>query len=115
MKQNSEMCIVVAVFTPLDQHRDYVRELLCKVTPRVHDEPGCEFYTMNEEADGRFVHIEAWSTKQHWLAHMEMPSVSEILDGLEGRLAREVEVYEMYNVPTGNSGKGSLIASLPPG
>jgi hypothetical protein len=32
---------------------------------------------------------------------------------VEGKLTRDVEVYEMYNVPTGDSGKGSLAASVP--
>lgn len=98
----------MAVFTPLDEYREDIRELLVRVTPTVHDEPGCEFYTMNEDVDGRFVHIEAWTTRQHWVDHMDKPSVKEILAGVKGKLAREIEVYEMYNVPTGDSGKGSL-------
>ena len=113
MSQKTSQCIVVAVFTPMDEHRDAIRELLARVTPIVHDEPGCEFYTMNEDVEGRFVHIEAWTTRQHWVEHIAKPSVKEILAGVEGKLTRDVEVYEMYNVPTGDSGKGSLAASVP--
>lgn len=108
MSQNTDKCIVVAVFTPLESYRDDIRNLLARVTPTVHNEPGCEFYTMNEDVDGRFVHIEAWATRQHWVEHMSKPSVKEILTGVKGKLSRDVEVYEMYNVPTGTSGKGSL-------
>ena len=102
------VCTVVAVFTPLDEYRDEIRDLLFRVTPLVHTEPGCVFYTMNEDVDGRFIHIEAWSTKQHWLNHMEQQTVIDILAGVEGKLARDIEVYEAYNIPTGDSGKGSL-------
>jgi hypothetical protein len=44
---------------------------------------------------------------------MEQPTVKEILATVEGKLQREVEVYELYNVPTGNSGKGSLAQAAP--
>lgn len=101
-------CIVVAVFSPKPEFRDEIRQLLFRVTPEVHGEDGCEFYTMNEDVEGRFIHIEAWTTRQHWIDHVEMPTVREILSGVEGKLTREVEVYEMYNVPTGDLGKGSL-------
>ncbi len=111
MSQNTDKCIVVAVFTPLESYRDDIRNLLARVTPTVHDEPGCEFYTMNEDVDGRFVHIEGWTTRQHWVEHMSKPSVKEILKGVKGKLSRDVEVYEMYNVYTGTSGKGSLSPS----
>lgn len=113
MVSKSGICTVVAVFTPKPAHRDEIRALLERVTPIVHDEAGCEFYTMNEDVEGRFVHIEAWTTKQHWLDHMLQPTVAEILKGVEGKLEREVEVYELYNVPTGTSGKGSLAAAQP--
>jgi quinol monooxygenase YgiN len=63
---------------------------------------------MNQDVEGRFIHVEAWTTRQHWIDHIEQPTVKEILAGVEGKLERDVEVYELYNVPTGTSGKGSL-------
>lgn len=108
---SSQTCVVVAIFTPKPEFRDDIRQLLYRITPLVHDEPGCEYYTMNEEVNGKFIHIEAWTTKQHWLDHIEKSTVVEILAGVEGKLERDVEVFEMYNVPTGNSGKGTLSAS----
>lgn len=106
--ESEKQCIVVAIFTPEPEHREEIRDLLFRVTPLVHNEPGCEFYTMNEDVDGRFVHIEAWTTRQHWIDHMEQPSVAEILSGVQGKLAKEIEVFELYNIPTGTSGKGSI-------
>ena len=101
-------CTVIAIFSPKPEFHDEVRDLLYRITPLVHDEPGCEFYTMNEDVEGRFIHIEAWTTKQHWLDHMEKQTVIDILAGVDGKLTKDVEVYELYNVPTGTSGKGSL-------
>ena len=39
---------------------------------------------------------------------MEQQTVIDILAGVEGKLARDIEVYEAYNIPTGSTGKGSL-------
>ena len=109
MSESSKtFCTVVAIFSPLPEHRDEVRALLSRVTPQVQVETGCEFYTLNEDVDGRFIFIEAWTTRQNWVDHVEMPTVKEILGGVEGKLYREVEVYEMYNIPLGDVGKGSL-------
>jgi len=110
VNKTDKECIVVAVFEPGPEHRDEVRELLMRVTPTVHEEPGCVFYTMNEDSEGRFVHIEAWETRQHWLNHMKHESVAEILSGVEGKLTKDITVYELYNVPTGQSGMGSIQA-----
>ncbi len=99
---------MVAIFTPKPEFYSDVRALLFEVTPKVHDEPGCEFYTMNEDVQGRLVHIEAWTTKQHWLDHMQQQTVIDILKGVDGKLSKDIEVFELYNVPTGTSGKGTI-------
>ena len=107
----TDICTVVAIFTPKPEFEQDVRDVLYRVTPLVHEEKGCEFYSMNRDVEGRYIHIEAWTTRQDWIDHMEQPTVKEILAGVEGKLQKEVEVYELYNVPTGTSGKGSLAAA----
>ena len=109
----TEICTVVAIFTPKPEFHSEVKELLYKITPLVHDEPGCEFYTMNEDVDGRLIQIEAWTTREHWVEHIKQQTVIDILSGVEGKLTKDVEVFEMYNIPTGTSGKGSLSQSSP--
>jgi quinol monooxygenase YgiN len=104
----TNICTVVAVFTPKPEYFEEIKDLLFRITPLVHDEPGCEFYTMNEDVDGRLIQIEAWTTKQHWLDHIEQQTVLDILAGVEDKLTKDIEVYEMYNLPTGTSGKGVL-------
>ena len=111
MSLQDSSCTIVAIFTPKPEFRTAVRDLLLRVTPRVHEEPVCEFYTLNEEVTGKLIYLEAWTTRRHWLDHMKEPTVAEILGGVEGKLEREVDVYEMYNLPTGLSGKGTLRSS----
>ncbi|MFM7029985.1 MAG: putative quinol monooxygenase [Micrococcales bacterium] len=108
----TEICTIVAIFTPKPEHQTEVKELLLTVTPRVHQEAGCEFYTLNEDVEGRLIHIEAWSSRDLWQAHMLQPTVRQILSGVEGKLVRDIEVYEMYNLPTGSSGKGALAQAI---
>lgn len=109
----SNICTVVAIFTPKPEHADSIKEMLLHITPLVHEEVGCEFYTLNEDVEGRLIYVEAWSTRQHWIDHMEEPTVKQILAGVEGKLQKDVEVYELYNVPAGTSGKGSLAQAAP--
>jgi quinol monooxygenase YgiN len=104
----TSICTVVAIFTPKPEYYEEIKELLFRITPLVHDEPGCEFYTMNEEVDGRLIQIEAWTTKQHWLDHIGQQTVIDILAGVAGKLTKDIDVYEMYNIPTGTSGKGVI-------
>ncbi len=104
----TDQCTVIAIFTPKPEHRDEIRDLLLRITPLVHSEPGCEFYAMNEDVEGRFIHVEAWANRSLWQEHNGRQTVKDIIAGVEGKLERDVEVYEMYNLPTGNHGKGSL-------
>jgi quinol monooxygenase YgiN len=107
------ICTVVAIFTPKPEFVSEIKALLTRITPLVHAEAGCEFYALNQDVEDRLIFIEAWSTRQDWIDHMEQPTVKEILAGVEGKLQRDVEVYELYNVPTGTSGKGTLAQATP--
>lgn len=49
--------------------------------------------------------------RQHWIEQMKQPFVAKILAGVEAKPAREVEIFELYNIPTGESGKCSIAAS----
>ncbi|MFM6966000.1 MAG: putative quinol monooxygenase [Rhodoluna sp.] len=109
----TQICNVIAIFTPKSEFSDEVKDLLLRVTPRVHDEAGCEYYALHEDIEGRLIFVEAWSTRQLWIEHMEEPTVKEILSGVEGKLVKDVEVFELYNLPAGVTGKGTLGQGLP--
>jgi quinol monooxygenase YgiN len=106
--QMSEICTVIAIFTPKPEHAAEVKELLLRITPLVHEEAGCEFYALNQDVEGRLIYVEAWTTRELWMEHNDAPTVQEIRAGIEGKLVKDVEVYELYNLPVGSTGKGSL-------
>jgi quinol monooxygenase YgiN len=107
------ICTVIAIFTPKPEFASEVKALIQRITPLVHEEAGCEFYTMNEDVDGRIIHIEAWSTREHWQEHSKQQNVADIWAGIQGKLQKDVEIIELYNVPTGTSGKGTLAQAKP--
>ncbi len=107
------VCTVIAIFTPKPEFASEVKALIQRITPLVHEEAGCEFYTMNEDVDGRIIHIEAWSSREHWQEHSKQQNVAAIWAGIQGKLQKDVEIIELYNVPTGASGKGTLAQAKP--
>ncbi len=97
----SKRCMVVAFFEPAAGHKEAVKKVLEKVIPRVHDEPGCEFYALHEDTRGRLVLIEAWDSRAQWVDHSGFPTVATIERETEGLLAGPIDVVEMYGVPVG--------------
>jgi quinol monooxygenase YgiN len=104
----AKKCIVTATFTPKPEYYDEVRELLLSVIPGVHTETGCDFYTLNETVSGELVFIEAWDTRELWIRHNGHISVATVTHGVDGKLAKPIEVREMYSLPAGDLRKGSL-------
>ena len=108
----TEVCTVIAIFTPKPEHLDEIKALLSRISPLVHEEAGCDFYALHQDVEGRLIFVEAWATRQLWIEHMEEPTVKEILADVEGKLVKDVEVFELYNLPTGLTGKGVLAAGV---
>ncbi len=42
--------------------------------------------------------VEKWSSRELWQRHGELEPVARIKAGIEGRLASELDVQEMYGV-----------------
>lgn len=99
---------VVAVFDPLEGHRDDVIAALETAIPLVHDEPGCELYVITEADDGRLVMIEKWSSVAALDAHGSSPAVVALVAALDGHLARPVEVTRLTPLPMGDAAKSAL-------
>lgn len=104
----SQPCIVIATFYPAAGNFEAVREAIRAVTPDVHDEPGCELYALHEETEGRLVLIEKWTTRELWREHLTLEPVKRLRASLEGLLASETEVLEMYGSPVGTPEQGSV-------
>ena len=52
--------VVVATMTAKSDSVDKVRQACQQAVEAVHDEPGCQLYSLHE-ADGTFVFVEQWA------------------------------------------------------
>ena len=97
----SKRCVVIAIFKPLEGSLQEVKDILTSIIPEVHEEPGCEFYALHEDTEGRLIFVEAWDTRELWQEHSAFHTVTRIQELTKPHLAGEVEVIEMYGVPAG--------------
>jgi quinol monooxygenase YgiN len=104
----SKPCIVIATFHPHPAHTEAVRSALQAVIPDVHLEAGCELYALHEETEGKLVLVEKWSSRELWQEHLTLEPVKRSRASLQGLLASETEVQEMYGVDAGAPEQGSL-------
>ncbi len=105
---SADVVNVLAVFHPLEGHRDEVIAALETAIPLVHDEPGCELYAITEADDGRLFMIEKWASVEQLDAHGAGEPVAALRADLDGHLARPVEVTRLAPLPIGDAVKGSL-------
>ena len=100
---------VVATITPLTEHKDAVREALLTAIPKVHDEDGCELYSLHENADG-FVMIEQWASREALAVHSKAAALRELGPQLAGRTTGPANIVVLDPVPAGHPTKGRLTA-----
>ena len=101
--EGQDRCVVVAFIRPIEGAFDTVKAVLQSVIPDVHEEPGCDFYALHEDTEGRLVFIEAWDSRELWINHTGLDAVARINERTEGLLASEPDVIEMYGLPVGGA------------
>ncbi len=104
----SETVNVVAIFHPIEGHRDHVLAALHTAIPLVHAEPGCELYAITEADDGRLVMIEKWTSAALLDVHGSSPAVVALIAALDGHLTKPVEVIKLAPILIGEPAKGAL-------
>lgn len=104
----SESVVVTAVFVPREGQRDAVLAALDVAIPLVHEEEGCELYSIQEAPDGTILMIEKWTSAALLDAHGAGPAVAQLNASLEGTLERPVEVTRLVAIPVGDARKGAL-------
>ncbi len=100
--------VVTAYFHPASGQRDRVLAALERAIPRVHEEPGCNLYCIQEDADGTIVMIEQWDSAELLDAHGAGDAVADLNADLEGLLAEPVAVARLTPLPVGSPDKGVL-------
>ena len=77
--------VVVATITPLPGEEDAVRQAILDSIPTVHEEPGCEIYTLHE-GTGEFVMVERWGERGPRRAcSSDVPAEALLLSGRRRR------------------------------
>lgn len=99
--------VVVATLTPRPDAIDAVREALQAAVPKVHEEPGCELYSLHE-ADGSFVMVEKWADADAMKAHGTAEPLATLGAALAGKLAAAPDIRRLTPLPAGDAGKGAV-------
>jgi quinol monooxygenase YgiN len=99
--------VVVATITPAEGHYAEVRHILLDTIPRVHEEPGCERYSLHEDGE-RLVMIEKWESAEALQTHSSAEPLADAGRAMAGKLAGALDVRTLTAVPTGDPVKGAL-------
>ena len=99
--------VVVATILPLAEHRAEVIAAFTETIAQVHEEDGCELYTLNEAPD-RLIMIEKWASPEALAAHSKGANLAALNPKLAGKVAGRPEVIVLQQVPAGDPGKGAL-------
>jgi quinol monooxygenase YgiN len=99
--------VVVATIVPLAEYRDEVILAFKETIEQVHQEDGCELYSLNEAPD-RLIMIEKWASPEALAAHSKGASLAALNPKLAGKVAAVPEVVVLQHVPAGDPVKGTL-------
>ncbi len=99
--------VVVATIVPLAEHRDEVIVAFKETIEQVHEEDGCELYSLNEAPD-RLIMIEKWTSPEALAAHSKGANLAALNPKLAGKVAGAPEVIVLQQVPAGDLAKGAL-------
>jgi quinol monooxygenase YgiN len=101
--------VIVASFTAKPESVDTLRSACIKAIETVHDEPGCQLYSLHETGD-TFVFIEQWADADALKTHSTAPAIGALLAEIGGHLAGAPEIKMLTPVPAGDPSKGQLRA-----
>ncbi|HTX96065.1 MAG TPA: putative quinol monooxygenase [Mycobacterium sp.] len=101
--------VVVATMTVKPESVDTVRDILTQAVEDVHNEPGCQLYSLHETGE-TFVFVEQWADPGALKAHSTAPAITKMLGAVGEHLAGAPDIKTLQPVPAGDPGKGQLRA-----
>ena len=101
--------IVVASFNAKPESVDAVRAACVRAVETVHDEPGCQLYSLHQSGD-TFVFIEQWADAAALKAHGTAPAIGVLFAEVGEHLAGAPDVRMLQPIPAGDPAKGQLRA-----
>jgi quinol monooxygenase YgiN len=99
--------VVVATMKAKPESVDAVREACKTAIAAVHDEPGCELYSLHE-SDGTFVFVEQWADADALTTHSTAPAIGALFGAVGELLDGAPDIKMLQPVVAGDPDKGRL-------
>jgi quinol monooxygenase YgiN len=99
--------VVVATMTVKPESVDSVRDILTRAVEEVHDEPGCQLYSLHQTGE-TFVFVEQWADPGALKAHSTAPAVTKMFTAAGEHLVGSPDIKMLEPVPAGDPDKGQL-------
>ncbi|MFE3281010.1 putative quinol monooxygenase [Nocardia sp. NPDC059239] len=100
--------VVTAIFNPLPGRKGELIEAMRPGIAAVHEEPGCELYSIHDAEDGTVTMLEKWTSQADLDAHAHGAAVALLNKDIKGLLAEPVRVTTMSPIPAGTPSQGNL-------
>ena len=101
--------VVVASFTAKPESTAVVRSACTAAIEAVHNEPGCELYSLHQTGD-TFVFIEQWADADALKVHGTAPAIGVLFGAIGEHLSGAPDIKMLEPVPAGDPAKGQLRA-----
>ena len=99
--------VVVASFTAKPESLDTVRAACETAIAAVHDEPGCQLYSLHQTGN-TFVFIEQWADEESLKTHSTAPAVGAMFAAIGEHLDGAPDIQMLAPIPAGDPAKGRL-------
>lgn len=99
--------VVVATMTVKPESVDTARDILSRAVEGVHDEPGCQLYSLHQTGE-TFVFVEQWADEEALKAHSSAPAMGGMVKAIGEHLAGAPDIKMLQPVPAGDPDKGQL-------
>ena len=103
----AEPVIVVATLTVKPESVDTVRDILTTAAQEVHEEPGCQLYSVHQTGE-TFVFVEQWADAEALKTHSAAPAVGKMFSAVGEHLAGAPDIKMLQPIPAGDPSKGQL-------
>ncbi|BBY77950.1 antibiotic biosynthesis monooxygenase [Mycolicibacterium parafortuitum] len=101
--------VVVATLTAKPESVETVRNACKQAIEAVHDEPGCQLYSLHE-SENTFVFVEQWEDADALQKHSAAPAVSTMFGAIGDHLDGAPDIKVLQPVVAGDPAKGQLRA-----
>ena len=99
--------VVVATMTVKPESVDAVRDILTRAVEEVHDEPGCQLYSLHHSGE-TFVFIEQWADEEALKAHSTAPAIGKMFSAAGEHLDGAPDIKMLQTISAGDPAKGGL-------